>query len=854
MSGSVHMCLCVYVFRVQRTIDFPLGKTHWARILAAYRPATTTTHYTAFLIWWRTPQQQPLQHLFGIGNILSPQQQLQQHYPFGLLADDKTPNNKHIVFLKLATSRPTKEKNTASFCDAFPTGHLLLHLKERSMNLGKSKCPVGKASLEKAKVIWLSQALKQKHAHLSSCELLAYKLHKLLACSCSSVIWDHFLTKLNAKLERLSRQLMQRKRIKLAKLRKPKPSTLKSSKFIPNIIINKSNVILDENEEELLNKGLNFALPHKCSPINDIIVDSELALRKMEPEMAENVRHKLKQALTSKSKTKKLKKSSFLQSAVKSPNDKDIYITKADKGNCVVVLNREDYNRGMSTLIEEGNYNKVKDPLPKIKKQVLECRKKYSDLFGRRWAKKMHKSYVRVPCLYGLYKAHKPGNKFRSIIAGYTAPIANIASWLSSYFRQLKSFDNFSIRNSLELIEKIKNLHLTSKDCFASFDITSYFSNVPRNGDLDSLRIWLDKQNINPTIANALFDLTYTCTNQSFFQFRGEFYEQKDGLPMGLNISPFLCNLFMNTIEEQLIRSSLFPRFYTRYVDDCFIIIERNKIQQTLNLFNSMNNSIQFTCEHETNNDLPFLDLKLKHNTDGAIEFNIYRKPTSTERFIPIESNHHYSHKLAAFNSMVHRLINVPLSDDAYKKEKQTIIHIAETNGYSSSSIEKLVRKHRTKKDRRESSSFFETVGVEDKIDLKVAPKTTTKLKSLLNSAKDKCESLDKPGIYSITCSYKDDDGKECGAKYIGQSTRTVRTRFNEHLKYIKNIEPKSGIAEHALSSQHSISFDDCKLIKSESNVNRLNILESLHIYVNKNVSVNRYTGPLYSSLFTALQ
>lgn len=135
-----------------------------------------------------------------------------------------------------------------------------------------------------------------------------------------------------------------------------------------------------------------------------------------------------------------------------------------------------------------------------------------------------------------------------------------------------------------------------------------------------------------------------------------------------------------------------------------------------------------------------------------------------------------------------------------------------------------------------------------------LAPKTTTKLKSLLKSTKDQCESLDKPGVYSITCSRRNDDGNVRGAKYIGQSTRTVRIRLNEHLKYIRNIEPRSGIAEHALLNEHSISEEDCKLIKPESNVNRLNILESLHIYVNKNVSINRDTGPLYSSLYSAFQ
>lgn len=132
-----------------------------------------------------------------------------------------------------------------------------------------------------------------------------------------------------------------------------------------------------------------------------------------------------------------------------------------------------------------------------------------------------------------------------------------------------------------------------------------------------------------------------------------------------------------------------------------------------------------------------------------------------------------------------------------------------------------------------------------------MAPKTNTKLKSLLNSTKDKCDNLDKPGVYSATCSHTT-DGKVCGKKYIGQTQRTVRIRSGEHLKHIEKIDPKSGIAEHVLSNEHSLNENDFKLIKSESNVNRLNVIESLHIYLNKKNSVNRDVGPHFSSLFTA--
>lgn len=52
--------------------------------------------------------------------------------------------------------------------------------------------------------------------------------------------------------------------------------------------------------------------------------------------------------------------------AVKSLNKKDIYITNADKCNCVVVLNKSDYDAGILDLIENGNYERVRNPLNKM--------------------------------------------------------------------------------------------------------------------------------------------------------------------------------------------------------------------------------------------------------------------------------------------------------------------------------------------------------------------------------------------------------------------------------------------------------------------------------------------------------
>ena len=73
--------------------------------------------------------------------------------------------------------------------------------------------------------------------------------------------------------------------------------------------------------------------------------------------------------------------------------------------------------------------------------------------------------------------------------------------------------------------------------------------------------------------------------------------------------------------------------FPIRYVDDIFAIIPNRLIQDALKLLNIQDNSLKFTLETEIDDQLPFLNLKIKRNPD-RLTFGIYRKPTHTENYI----------------------------------------------------------------------------------------------------------------------------------------------------------------------------------------------------------------------------
>lgn len=181
--------------------------------------------------------------------------------------------------------------------------------------------------------------------------------------------------------------------------------------------------------------------------------------------------------------------------------------------------------------------------------------------------------------------------------------------------------------------------------------------------------------------------------DQNIFQFNGKFYIQNKGTAMGNSLSGFLAEIFMSSFETNLKSHPLFPRIWYRYVDDVFAVVSRRKVDATLDLINKCYDSIQFTCEREIDNKIPFLDVMVTR-VDTRIEFSIYRKDTFCERLIPADSYHHHRHKMAVFHSMIHRLLHITMSSINYEAELNYIHHLARINGYKKQDIDNILKKY----------------------------------------------------------------------------------------------------------------------------------------------------------------
>ena len=319
----------------------------------------------------------------------------------------------------------------------------------------------------------------------------------------------------------------------------------------------------------------------------------------------------------------------------------------------------------------------------------------------------------------------------------------------------------------------------------------------------------------------------------------------------------------MSDFEVQIEKEKIFPRIWNRYVDDVFAIVKERYLPQTLELLNSRYETIKFTVEKELDGKLPFLDLLITRKEDNTLKFGIYRKPTSTDRYITVDSNHFGAQKQAAFHSMAHRLVNIPMEKEEFQAEKLNIFKAAEVNGYDKQFVEKIIKKHVRKKHRQETTTLRPEKEEVRRISLPFYPKVTNPIKKtlkrhgfhvvhksgnslreLLCNLKDRVPPDERSGIYQIPC-------KDCPAVYIGQTRRKMKVRVREHKNAVENERTnESSVAVHSSSLQHEIDWQGAKLIKQINRASHLNAWESLFITSADKPLMNEDEAPIISPLF----
>ena len=659
----------------------------------------------------------------------------------------------------------------------------------------------------------------------------------------------------------------QLKKLQQLRLNKPgnrnptdKPNSENSFKFY-NRVVNLSEVFFNKSELDFLEKGLKYCPnTNNAKDIELLATKTELILDFAQKSLQD--KYITAQKLNSNNMLTHNNRESRMLKQVKTKIDaNDLTISKADKGNTLTIMTRTHYQSKMEEMINSDEFVKLKsDPTNAFHRSINKEINNYTNIFPNNNPQNLKIMNPVAPVLYGMPKLHKEGIPMRPVVSYINAPSYKLCKQLCSDLPNIINCTSpYSVKNSLELIEKLKNKDVPDNYKLVSFDVKSLFTSIP-TGDVKTIVTSLiNNSELIDSNKTALIKVIETCLEQNYFKFNNQIYKQTNGLPMGSPLSPLLSELYMTDFETNVFSNKNFEsinkhvHFWARYVDDIFCIWTGTdrQLSQFLNILNNINDSIQFTLEMEIENSLNFLDLKFFKN-NNKLEVDIFRKPTTTDTVIHAKSNQSWQIKMSAFHSLIHRLLNVPLNKVNYLKELNIIKTIAQNNGYNAKLIDKLVKnkKHKNilkefyshnsdnnKNDKKWFSVNYVS-GISNKIsnslnklDINCIAVNKNNLAKYLVNNKEKGNINTKSGIYQINCN-------DCDAIYIGQTGRCLQTRIKEHRHQILHNQRKTGFAEHCIDHNHYFTNDRVKLLNNIQKGRHMNYLE---IYaIKKSIASNK--------------
>ena len=730
----------------------------------------------------------------------------------------------------------------------------------------------------------LKEELSSKQSSLRAKRKEMKKLKDELVRSISLVDYTHIISLFTKSNDVILSKCQQRQKKKLYSL-----GFFERDKDVNDpdqVIHNFSSYVLSDVEKSLLAKGLNFCLPTKMLNFADYMTPFELLYRDvkgcdLDSFKLDMFRVNLKKiAFSSFNRYNFLKELNLSQpeyDALKNlSSNKDIVIHKSDKGNSVVIVNRDDYLKRLQEMVDdESKFEKLNVSPGKDYNFMVKEKSTVDKLLSNLLAKKSIDDNVKKKLspngpqparLYGSPKIHKPPvdgvPKYRPIISQIGAATYNIAKFLHEYIKP-HTVNEHTVTDTFDFVSM-----LDGKDhrlFMASLDVESLFTNIPLNETIDIVtqRVYGDKQKVDGLSKDDFKRLLEISTKGSVFYFNGCYYRQKDGVAMGSPLGPDLANAFLAHHESIWLEEcplAFAPVFYARYVDDIFVLLRSSDhVVRLCEYFSSRHVNIRFTYEVENNNRLPFLDVDVFRESD-RFSSTVHRKDTFSGVFTNFQSFLPDVYKRGLVATLLHRAYMINSSYTSLHNEIENLKKIFGKNRYPLNFIDKCIfrflNKMYTKKEtvhtvpkkdflivlpflgsisgkvRNELMKSFKELS--QAFNIKIIFKSSRKMSSFFSYKDSLPKSLLSGIIYQFQCA-------GCNLRYIGSTKRYFEKRLEEHLhksaltgKSLSGMQmftPMHHVRTKCRHESPCMGREDFKVIGREQNPFLLLIKESLFIY-----------------------
>ncbi|BHF63461.1 hypothetical protein SprV_0200645300 [Sparganum proliferum] len=431
----------------------------------------------------------------------------------------------------------------------------------------------------------------------------------------------------------------------------------------------------------------------------------------------------------------------------------------------------------------------------------------------------------------GLY-VHKDGAPLRPIVSLKGTPTYGLAKWPFRRLKFLTAESDTTVSSSAQFLEKLKGVSLHPNEVMVSFDVTSTFTSIPQDLAIETIEL-LPQSKYDETenrLGHAqILHLLKLCL-RTYFTFDGTIYEQVKGTPMGSPISGFIAEAVLQRLESLVFQHHK-PKFWDRYVDDTFVVIERDQVLTFQEHLNAVFPDIQFTVEEEENNQLAFLDVLVCRKDCGGLKTKVFRKATNTMQVLNFNNNHPISHKRSCVRTLYRRVETHCNEPEDKTAELQYLRRVFTANGYPRNFVNLCIRKRDERPNRTDTKSWralpyvknvSEAVGrLLAPLGVGIAHRPEATIRRLVMKPKDPLPRQETSGVfYRIWCS--------CGqSNYVGETGKQLRTRMVEHAAAVRRNDASSQDTAHSTRRDHTFKFDEAEIFARGDNRVSRELLES---------------------------
>ncbi|XP_067127313.1 uncharacterized protein [Centruroides vittatus] len=357
----------------------------------------------------------------------------------------------------------------------------------------------------------------------------------------------------------------------------------------------------------------------------------------------------------------------------------------------------------------------------------------------------------------------------------------------------------YSITQTVEVIQKLKQLKLSEKSYTTVFDFKAMYPSVKLEPCFCHSRDFLlEKVENAAKVRRQILELAHLATFSSFFEFEDSTYKQHRGVPMSSPVSGLLCELVVRSLESsKLHKYEGKILLYARYVDDiCIIWNEKPDVEKFSRDINNNSFGPEVEIEQQSHRKKHFFDIDIEVEEEGKIATKVYRKPSYIPEMIPWTSHDPANYKLAAFRALLRRAYTHCSRMQDTRKEVDYIKKIAGV-GIKSSKIKGLMQEiekgnnEREEKGEKEEftimeyrtqlSNIYRRIGVEK--NKKIGYRRNPTVFQLLRNDKAPIDRMKVPGVYRIPVQ---DKRRNTELYYIGATKRSLAVRIEEHKRSVR--------------------------------------------------------------------